>query len=217
MVKKKKAIEKQTFSQKIVASIKRFFTAIRKKTDEYLARRPHRSFRRTRRRDYARSLKLPGYFAFTAHVRKTLWAERRTFLLLGFVYTLLTATLVGMASQDIYISLTDSLRDAGTELFEGDWGALERASILFATAITGGLTNGLSDVQLVYAVLLGLMIWLTTVWLLRNILAGRKVHLRDGLYNATSPLLSTFLVALVLVPANVRVNAHGRGRDYSRK
>jgi hypothetical protein len=43
------------------------------------------------------------------------------------------------------------------------------------------------------------MTWLTTVWLLRNILAGNKVKLRDGLYNASAPILSTFLVTLVLI------------------
>lgn len=199
MTKSKKTIQEQTFSKKILTTGSRFSAAIRKKSDSYLARRPHRSFRRTRRRDYARSLKLPGYFAFTAYVRKTLWVERKTFLLLGVIYALLTAVLVGMASQEIYTSFTDTLRDAGSDLFEGDWGGLERASVLFATTISGGLTNGLSDLQQVYAVIIGLMAWLTTVWLLRNILAGHKVKLRDGLYNATAPLLSTFLVAVVLL------------------
>ena len=40
---------------------------------------------------------------------------------------------------------------------------------------------------------------MTSVWLLRNILAGHKVKLRDGLYSAGSPLLSTFLVTLLLL------------------
>jgi hypothetical protein len=41
--------------------------------------------------------------------------------------------------------------------------------------------------------------WLTSVWLLRNILAGHKVKLRDGIYNAGAPIISTFLVALLLI------------------
>lgn len=36
------------------------------------------------------------------------------------------------------------------------------------------------------------------MWLLRNLLAGRKVKLRDGLYNSGSPILSTVIVGIVL-------------------
>jgi hypothetical protein len=41
--------------------------------------------------------------------------------------------------------------------------------------------------------------WMTSVWLLRNILAGHKIKLRDGLYSAGAPIISTFIVALVFV------------------
>jgi hypothetical protein len=43
------------------------------------------------------------------------------------------------------------------------------------------------------------MAWLTTVWLLRNILAGHKIKLRDGIYGSGSPILPTFLVSLILI------------------
>ena len=85
----------------------------------YLGRRPHRSFQLTRRRDYARSLKLPGYWAFTAHVRRTLWQNRKLFLLLTLVYAILTAIMVGIASQDTYTTLTDTLRQTGGDVFQG--------------------------------------------------------------------------------------------------
>ena len=49
-------------------------------------RRPHRSFRRTRRRDYARSLQLPGYVAFTAQVMRMVRAHWRTLCLLAVFY-----------------------------------------------------------------------------------------------------------------------------------
>jgi hypothetical protein len=44
-----------------------------------------------------------------------------------------------------------------------------------------------------------LITWMTTVWLLREYLAGRKPSLRDGLYNASAPLVSTLVVGLVLM------------------
>ena len=43
------------------------------------------------------------------------------------------------------------------------------------------------------------MIWLVTIFILRHYLAGRKVKLRDALYNAMTPLISTFMVFAVAV------------------
>ena len=44
-----------------------------------------------------------------------------------------------------------------------------------------------------------LIIWLVTIYLIRHILAGHHVKLRDGLYNAMTPLISTFVVFAVAV------------------
>jgi hypothetical protein len=196
---KKKQIQKTSILTDLKIGIKKAWRVVNETTGQYLARRPHRSFRITRRRDYVRSLELPGYWAFSAYVRRTLWAERKTFLLLGLAYALLTAVMVGIASQDTYTTLTDTIRETGDDVFDGDWGALEKAGLLFVAAMSGGINSSLSDIQQVYAILIALMSWLTTVWLLRSILAGHKVKLRDGIYNSGAPLLSTFLVGLALV------------------
>jgi hypothetical protein len=153
----------------------------------------------TRRRDYIRPLKLPGYWAFSAQVRKTLWTNRKLFLWLVIVYAVLTATMVGMASQGTYSSLADTLRQTGDDVFSGNWGEIGKAGLLSLATVTGGISSSLTDVQQVYAGLIFLVTWLSTVWLLRNILAGHKVKLRDGLYNSSAPLLSTLLVALALI------------------
>ncbi|MDB5167282.1 MAG: conserved rane protein of unknown function [Candidatus Saccharibacteria bacterium] len=192
MVKKKQAPKETTPIDKIVASLKDT-----QKT--YLARRPHRSFRRTRRRDYVRTLQLPGYFSFTNYVRKTLWANRKTFLLLSLVYAVITAVMVGVASQSTYTTLNDTISQTSGDLFAGNLGAIGKAGLLFFSAISGGLSSNLTPAEGVYAGLIIFITWLTTIWLLRNILAGHKVKLRDGLYNATAPLLSTVLVGVVLI------------------
>jgi len=196
---KKKLVKKQTPIERTVSSIKNYLGGLCRANKNYLSRRPHRSFQRTRRRDYVRSLTLPGYWAFTTHVHQTVWKNRKTFLLLTLVYALFTAFMVGVASQDTYTTLANTLRDTGTQVFQGNMGELGKAGLLFVTAATGGLSQTLTEVQQVYAGLLAILTWLTTVWLLRNLLAGHKVKLRDGLYNASAPLLSTVIVALVLV------------------
>jgi hypothetical protein len=172
---------------------------IKKRLSDYLGRRPHRSFRLTKKRDYKRSLKLPGYFKFTNYVRKTIWQNRKIFLILAIFYAVITTLMVGIASQDTYKTIFDTLRTTSGSLFTGAWGEIGKAGLLSLTAITGGLSQNLTDIQQVYAVIITLMAWLTTVWLLRNILAGNKVKVRDGLYNAGAPILPTVLVAILLI------------------
>jgi len=180
-------------------NIKKSFITIKKKFTSYSKHNPHRSFRRTLARDDVRSLKLPGYFAFTAYVWKTVWNNRKIFISLALVYAVLTALLVGIASQDTYSTLRETLNTTGGDFLSGSWGEIGKASLLFLTAMTGGLSQSLSDVQQIYTGLITLLTWLTSIWLLRNILAGHKVKLRDGLYSSGSPILSTFIVALLLL------------------
>lgn len=51
----------------------------------------------------------------------------------------------------------------------------------------------------VFTVLIFLTIWLVTIFLVRHFMAGHKVTLRDGLYNAMTPLLSSLVVFGVIV------------------
>ncbi|MDK2899260.1 MAG: hypothetical protein PWQ10_447 [Patescibacteria group bacterium] len=172
---------------------------IKKRVLVYLKHRPHRSFRLTRRRDYSRSLELPGYWTFTVQVQKTLWKNRKVFISVAITYAVLTALLVGIASQDTYAIVADLLKTYGGDVFAGNWGSIGQAGILYLSAITGGMSNNLTDTQQLYAVLITLLTWLTSVWLLRNILAGHKVRMRDGIYNAGAPIISTFAVSLVIL------------------
>ncbi len=177
--------------------MKQSFNTFKAWQKDFLSRRPHRSFHLTRRRDYARSLELPGYIAFTHYVNKTLWSHKKLFFGLACIYLILFTVLVGLGSQDIYNTLTDTLQQASSGIGAGDLSQLNQAGLLFFTIATVGITNTPSEAQQIYAVLLGLLVWLTTVWLLRNKMAGHKIKLRDGLYNAGAPLLPLFLVALV--------------------
>lgn len=180
---------------------------VRRRIDGLLRRRPHRSFKNTRRRDYVRSLKLPGYWAFTGQVNRLLWKHKKLFLLVVILYAVLNGVLVGLASQGTYTELSNMLKDSGTDLFAGNWGQVSQAAILLGTGILGGINEAPSDAQKIFGPLIVLLIWLTTIWLLRAVLAGHRPKLRDGLYNAGAPIVSTFLVSLVflvqLIPAAI--------------
>ena len=64
------------------------------------------------------------------------------------------------------------------------------------------LLVGLSDAYLngetvIFGSLIFLIIWLTTIFTLRHKLAGHKIGLRDALYNAMTPFLSSLVVLFV--------------------
>lgn len=180
-------------------TIKKQVKKVRARRDAFLARRPHRSFKMTRRRDYTRSLQLPGYIALTLEIFNILKANKKTFIFLALFYAFFSFVLVGLASQDSYAALTDELKRSGTQVFQGNFAQLSQAGLLLVTVVSGSSLQTLQAQQQVFVVLLGLLAWLTTVWLLRNIMAGHKVKLRDGLYNAGSPIVSTFFVFCILV------------------
>lgn len=166
---------------------------------DFMSRRPHRSFRLSRRRDYVRSLQLPGYWAFSNYVFKTIWKQRRLFGLLALVYAILSGLIVGTTSQDTYMQLSDLFKESGDDISQGDFGEIGKASLLLVATISGGANATPTEGQQIYGGVLALLAWLTTVWLLRNILAGHTVRLRDGLYNAGAPIVATFFVCIVLL------------------
>lgn len=175
------------------------FERARRSIEAYKERRPHRSFRLTRRRDAVRELSLPGNIAFTHEVHKTVWGYRKPLAILAVLYLVLYAILVGIGSQDSYQSIIDAMQDASQEVVGGDIGALGEASLLFLSVLTLGIDGAPGEAQQIFSALLVLLVWLSVVWLLRNRLAGHKVSVRDALYNSGAPLVSTFLVTLVLV------------------
>lgn len=188
---KKKVVEQTLpYWQRITGPLK-------KRHALFMERRLHRSFRLTRRRDYVRPLELPGYVIFTHEVTATLWRHKRTFLLLALVYVVLYGVLVGVQSQSTYSSISETLKDTGSQFFSGDWGALQQVGGTVLTIASVGVSGELTESQQIFAVLVFLAVWLSTVWLLRNILAGHTVRLRDGLYNSGAPIFSMIIVALI--------------------
>jgi hypothetical protein len=181
------------------APLVRWYRGMRNRMHDFLQRRPHRSFRRTRRRDYVRSLQLPGYWAFTNIVRRQLATHKRLFTGLVMLYSVASALFVGLGSQTTYSQLSTTLHTTGGDLFAGSFGALSQAGLLLISGVSGTLSSGITAVQQVYATMFALLVWLTTVWLLRTILAGRTPRLRDGMYNAGAPIVASFFVCLLLV------------------
>lgn len=180
---------------------------VQERLGDLQSRRPHRSFRRTYRRDYVRSLKLPGYIAFTRQVAALLWRNKRVFAPLVITYSVVSAILVGVASQDTYSQIQSIIDQSSKSFFIGAWGELGKAGLLLFTGITGSFMPELTEGQQILSGFLVIMTWLTTVWLLRAIFADSNPRLRDALYNAGSPILATILVGLFIILQSLPLGA----------
>ncbi|MBC7746632.1 hypothetical protein H7Y40_01475 [Pedobacter sp.] len=189
---KKSAPTKGGFLKKTVASL-----SIRRQS--FLDRRPHRSLRRTKRRDLPKHVPLPGYFSFTKYVMKTIQLYRKGFAIFLVLYIIVGSLLVGIASQENYKALTDSFGTLGQELIGGNVDTATQTLALFGAAISGGLADPLTEAQQVYLVLLGMFTWLAVVWYLRHRLSGTIVKVRDALYNSGGPFLSSLIIAFFMV------------------
>lgn len=191
---------KRNIVSRFFGLLKLKITNVLQRRNNFIKRRPHRSFILTRRRDYKRQLEMPGYFAFTIEASRLIWTKKWLFLRLILVFIVLVVIFGLMGRQDIYDQLYNTLDETAPEsVFGGTFGGISKAGVILLTSVTSGLTPKMDSGQIIIASLLGLYIWLTTVWLLRKIVAGKRVVLRDGLYNAGSPILPTMLTLLILL------------------
>ena len=161
--------------------------------------RLHRSFRRSYKEDYDRPFEAPGLVSHAVYSFKLVLKNWKIFLPLILLMTVLNIALVGLMNEDTYVQFQKTIDETSKDVKMENLGSFAKSGLLLVSTITtGGLTQGKTDVQQVFATLLFLITWLVTIYLLRQRLAGQIVKLRDGLYNALTPLISTLLVSLVI-------------------
>lgn len=141
----------------------------------------------------------PGYFAFTKDVWQTIWAHRSTFWRLILLYALISGLISGVSSQSLQTDISGLLRDAGSGVLKGDMSRAGEAGELLLLSVTGAGDSEAGNSQQIVSGLLFLIVWMTTLWLLRAFLAGQSPRLRDGFYNSSAPLVPTLIVGFMLV------------------
>ena len=180
-----------------------FWTKIKKVQNKF--KRPskinsHKSFKRSYREDYKRDLEVPGimYHIFAAF--KIIFKNWKLFLPLLVISVILSAIFIGIMSEANYTQFQDILDQTSAQIAGGDIGNVAKAGLLLiSTVTTGGLSGESSEAATVFGVIIFLIVWLTTIFLLRHRLAGHKVKLRDGLYNAMTPMISTFVIFAIVI------------------
>ncbi|MGB2787423.1 MAG: hypothetical protein WBB94_03520 [Candidatus Saccharimonadaceae bacterium] len=186
---------KQTIAQTKPAEIKSKETLrsrIKTKRKDFLSRRPHRSFRMTNRRDYRRSLDLGGFLALTSNVIRLIVANRKLFLYLAllFIGSMVIFSTFGTI-QSNYENVDQALQEVKTSEIGDQVGFVGQAALAAVTMFSSGGANSGDQSQQIMLSFSILATWLAVVWLMRAIMNGKKVQLRDALYNCGAPIVAT--------------------------
>ncbi len=159
----------------------------------------HHSFRRSYREDYHRDFEAPGVMSHATTTLKIVFKNWRIFLPLLAMVVLANIILVGIMSESTYETVQDSLDQSYEALKDGELGRFAKAGLLVVSTVTsGGLSNSMTEVQQLFAIILTVTLWLTTIYYLRHLLAGKKPRFRDGIYNAMTPMYSTLCTAVLV-------------------
>lgn len=161
----------------------------RSKAKKLQAESLHRSFKRSYKKDYRRETNLPSVMYHILASFKILFKNWRIFLPLLLIVVFLNIVLVGVMSQANYAKLQQTTEATN----DGRFGLL----LLSATTALG-FSNESTGAAIVFDGLILVLTWLTTIFVLRYLLAKKKIKLRDALYNAMAPMVPT-LVLLVIV------------------
>ena len=159
----------------------------------------HKTFKRSYREDYQRKTETPGLLSHAMTTFQLIFKHWKTFFALIAIMTVTYIVLVGLLSEDLYQQFQASIDETSAGLAQGQIGNFAKAGLLLISTITtGGLDTGMGEVQTVFMIALFLIMWLVTIYLLRHFLAGGKPKLRDALYDALGPFISTLLVFVVI-------------------
>lgn len=159
----------------------------------------HKSFRRSYREDYLRPTETPGLLSHAVQTFKIIFKNWRTFLPFILVMVVSYILLVGLMNEEFYQKYQTAIDESEAELGGKSIGGFARAGlILVSTVMTGGLDTGMGDPAMMFMVFLFLIMWLVTIYLLRHFMAGDHIRLRDGLYNAMAPFISTVVVFVLI-------------------
>lgn len=161
---------------------------------------PHKTFRRSYREDYKRDIEVPGIMHHSAVTFRVIFKNWKLFLPLIVIAVVAAVAFIGLMNESTYQQFQTVLDQTTEQMEKGDIGVVAKSGLLLiSTVTTGGLSSEASESGTVFAVLIFLILWLTTIFILRHRLAGRKIKLRDALYNAMTPLVSSFVVFVVAV------------------
>ncbi len=167
----------------------------------FKSRRPHRSFKLSKKRDYTRPLEIGGYWNLLGSVFRLIRENKSIFRNLVLVSSLASILLIGLMDQNFVSSLQAVIDTTNGGNFEGFFGEIGKAGLVMAATFnSGGLVQSPTEIQQIMFAIIILFIWLATVQICRNILSGKKnLNLRDALYSCGAPIIPMTVIAIVIL------------------
>lgn len=161
--------------------------------------RLHKSFKRSYREEYLRKTQTPGLLNHAVSTFQVIFKNWKVFVPFIAIMVVLYIILVGLLSENLYQQFQNAISESNAQLAGNELGNFATASLLLISTITtGGFDAGMDEVGMVFMVELFLVMWLVTIFLLRHYYSGSRPKLRDALYNAMTPFISTIIIFIVI-------------------
>ena len=114
----------------------------------FKSRRPHRSFRISKRRDFVRPLNIDGYWRMASDVFRLIRENKKMFASLVLLSALAGVVLIGLMDQNFISSLQTVADTTNGGNFQGFWGEIGKAGLVMAASFSsGGLVQSPNEAQ----------------------------------------------------------------------
>ncbi len=152
----------------------------------------HKSFRRSYKEDYRRDTKLPSVMQHILMSFGMIFKNWRLFLPLVLVAVLLQMIFVGLMSEADYNKIQETIGSTNE-------GVAKAGLIILSTTRMMGFGGESAGVTIVFQALIFMVVFLTTIFILRYLLAKKEIKFRDALYNAMAPTIPTAVLLAVVM------------------
>ena len=150
---------------------------------------PHKSFRRTYKEELPRRSELPDIPTHIVNSFRILLKNKKLFVSLFFLVAILNIILVGM------VDIGSAIGQSGLSSYNNAGVNLESFLNVMRDSFFGRTTEG----AIILSLLVFVVTFLVTIFLLRHRMAKHKVRLRDGLYNGMTSFIPTLIVLMVVL------------------
>lgn len=154
---------------------------------------PHKAFKRSYRKDYQQKTNLPSIMQHILASFRIIFKNWRLFLPMILVATFLQIVFLGLMSEADYTKLQESAGNSSE-------GVARAGIVLLSTTRMLGFSSGSAGATIIFQGLIFTIVFLTTIFILRFLLAQKKIKFREALYNSMAPMIpATILLIFVMI------------------
>ncbi len=167
-----------------------------KKSDNTRVRQvsEHRSFKLTKVKLKA-AKPLPRLKQTIFQPLRLIFAHKKAYLLMCLIYAGLTFVLVNGIGQNFSLVETKNNLTQTLSTNSHDF----TSSLALFSYLVGNFSSPSSEVTGVYKLLIGIVVFLATIWLTRRLMANEEASVKDSFYKGMFPLVPFILLLLIIL------------------